>query len=67
MAFGLGEVLKIEKVADPLNREASLSRLYGLVIRQIEENPVQMQEMGRKIIFKVGEEWDWWKSDSFFR
>jgi hypothetical protein len=67
MVFGLGAVLKSEKTRDPLNREASLLRLHGLVIRQVEENPSHMYEMGRKIMSKVGEEWEWWKSDTFFK
>ncbi|MDD1679247.1 MAG: hypothetical protein LUO93_08730 [Methanomicrobiales archaeon] len=67
MVFGLSGVLKTEKTEDPLHREATLLRLHGLVIRQVEENPSRMQEMGQKIIFKVGEEWEWWKSDSLFR
>jgi hypothetical protein len=67
MVFGLSTVFKSEKTKDPLHREATLLRLHGLVIRQVEENPSHMHEMGRKITYKVGEEWEWWKSDSLFR
>ncbi len=67
MVFGLGAVLKSEKTGDPRHREASLLRLHGLVLRQVEESPSHMHEMGQKIVSKVGQEWEWWKSDSLFR
>jgi hypothetical protein len=67
MVFNLSAVLKSQKTEDPLHREASLLRLHGLVIRQVEESPSHMHDMGRKIMFKVGEEWEWWKSDSLFK
>jgi hypothetical protein len=67
MLFGLSGLLKTEKKSDPPNREASLSRLHSLVIRKSEENPSHMQDIGQKIVSKVGNEWEWWKSDSLFR
>jgi uncharacterized protein YfkK (UPF0435 family) len=67
MVFVLGGVLKSEKPEDLLNREATLTRLHGLVVRQIEESPSHMQQMGEKIMCKADNEWEWWKSDFFLK
>ena len=53
-----------DETGDPLNREARLSRLHSLVITRDQENPVFMQDLGQKIVSKVGEEWEWWKPGS---
>jgi hypothetical protein len=66
MVFHLSGLLRSE-TPDPIPQEDSLLRLHALVIRQAEENPACMQEMGKKIINKVGEEWEWWKINSLFR